>query len=245
MNKINFFEKILLQKRGWISKWPKRAVFLYSGGMDSTITIARLLEERRMEIFPLFVNRGQSNLKHERQAVQFFEKYFKIRYGALFHNLVEVAVNIPPIEIKNQLKEYSAKFGYPLRNNTLQMIGVQYAVSLWWKLNQSVNSVFCAQIDDDPFPHSKLIALRATTVMVCQSLNEWNWQITSPNIDSILEKAKIGKKEMIRWAYDHNLPLEKTRSCYSDKETPCGVCLACRKRRQAFRDAGFLGTTEC
>lgn len=243
MSEIEIFERILLHKRGWISKWPRRAVFLYSGGMDSTITIARLLEEKGIEIFPLFVNRGQSNLKHEKQAAKFFEKYFKAHYRELFHNLIEISVNIPPSEIKDQLREYSTEFGYPLRNNILQMIGVQCAISLSQK-SKNINSVFCAQLDDDPFPHSKLISLRATTVDVCQGLNDWNWQITSPNIDTTLSKIKTSKEKMIRWAYAHNLPIEKTRSCYSSQESHCGVCLACKRRREAFADANVPDDTK-
>ena len=244
MNRIKIFEKILSDKRGWISKWPKRTVFIYSGGMDSTVTMAKLLEEKKMEIFPLFINRGQSNLKYEKKATEFFGRYFKAHYGNLFHDQTEIAVNIPPREIKDQLRAYSTKFGYPLRNNILQMVGVQYAISLSQTLGQDINSVLCAQLDDDPFPHSKLISLRATTVTVCQSLDEWDWQITSPNIDALLNKKKTGKKEMVQWAYEHDLPIEKTRSCYSKKEINCGACLTCRRRKQAFIDAGVPDPTK-
>lgn len=244
MDKIKIFEKILLDKRNWVSRWPKRIVFIYSGGMDSTITMAKLLEEEKIEIFPLFINRGQSNLKYERRAAKFFERYFKNNYGNLFHDLTEIAVNVPPKEIKDQLRGYSTKHGYPLRNNILQMVGVQYAISLSQKLKRKINSVFCAQLGDDPFPHSKLISLRATTVNVCQSLNEWGWQVTSPNIDVLLDKARPGKKEMILWACEHHLPIEKTRSCYSNKEKHCGVCLTCRRRKEAYVVAGVLDTTE-
>lgn len=237
MNRIKIFEKILLDERGWISKWPKRAVFIYSGGIDSTITMAKLLEEKKVEIFPLFINRGQSNLKYERRASKFFEKYFKNRYGNLFHDLMEITINIPPREIKDHLRKYSTRFGYPLRNNILQMVGVQYAISLSQELKRKINCVFCAQLDDDPFPHSKLISLRATTINVCQGLNEWDWQITSPNIDTLLNKVKTGKREMVQWAHEHYLPIEETRSCYSNKETHCGICLTCRRRKEAFTDA--------
>jgi len=243
-DRIKTFDKILLRKRGWISKWPQSAVFIYSGGMDSTVTIAKLLEENRIEIFPLFINRGQSNVRYERQAAKFFEKYFRIHYRDLFHDLTEIAINVPPNEIKDQLRKYSTEFGYPLRNTILQMVGVQYAISLSQKSKRKINSVFCAQLDDDPFPHSKLVSLRATTIDVCQGLDEWDWQITSPNIDILLSKIKTGKKEMVQWAYEHNLPIEKTRSCYSNKKIHCGICSACRRRKEAFIHAGLPDITE-
>lgn len=244
MDEIKSFEKFLIKKRGWISRWPKRAVFLYSGGLDSTITIARLLEERAVELFPLFINRGQTNLIFERRAVRFFENYFLNKYGNIFHDLVEININVPPEEIKNRLKKYVTKFGYPLRNTILQMIGIQYAVSLSCDSKQRISTVFCAQVPDDPFPHSTLSTLRTTTIDVCQSLGEWDWQITSPNIDPFLYDSKTDKKDIVQWAHKQRLPIEKTRSCYSAGNLHCGVCLACKRRKEAFIEANVVDKTK-
>ncbi len=235
---------ILSKERGWISKWPKRAVFIYSGGMDSTIVMAKLLAEKKMELFPLFINRGQTNIEYERQSARFFEKCFSKKYKGLFHALSEITITIPPKEIKHNLKSYSKKFGYPLRNTVLQMVGVQYAISVSEKLKKRVSSVLCAQVDDDPFPHSKLIALRATTLDVCQGLGEWDWQITSPTIDPLLSKTKFGKTEMVQWANEHGLLVEKTRSCYSPDKDHCGKCLTCKRRQKAFFEAGITDKTK-
>jgi len=244
MDNIKIFENIIRKNRGWVSQWPQKAVFICSGGMDSTTTMAKLLKEKKVELFPLFINRGQSNVEYERGALKYFEKYFKKKYGKLFHNVMEIAINVPAKEIKDKLRQYSKKFGYPLRNTILQMVGVQYAISISEETNQKISSVLCAQIDDDPFPHSKLVSLRATTLDVCQSLGEWNWQITSPNIDPFLSRQKFMKKDMIRWAFNNKFPLEKTRSCYSNMETHCGTCLTCRRRKKAFIDAGLPDLTE-
>lgn len=242
MIEINSFENLLTEKRGWVSQWKDKSVFIYSGGLDSTITIARLLTDKKIEIFPLFINRGQTNLEFEKKSANFFASYFKSGFGALFHDLKEININVPPKEIKDNLKEYSSQFGYPLRNTLLQMIGVQYAISLRIQ-GIKVTSVFCAQIFDDPFPHSTLSALRATTIDVCQSLGEWDWQITSPNIDPWLDSQAAGKKELVKWASAHDLPVEKTRSCYSSERNHCGTCLSCRRRQAAFREAAVEDKT--
>lgn len=243
MEDLKIFENILLTKRNWVTCWPDKAVFIYSGGLDSTCTIARLLEEKHMEIYPLFINRGQKNVKFERTSVLFYEKLFKDKYPKLFHNLKEIEINVPPKEIKNELKSYSSKYGYPLRNTLLQMIGVEYAISLLTQ-GAHVTSVFCAQVPDDPFPHSTLISLRTTTVTVCQNLAEWDWQISSPNIDPFLETRFYSKKELILWATKQGLPLEKTWSCYGAGPVSCGVCLACKRRQAAFNKAGVEDKTE-
>lgn len=240
---LTFYNKFLKSKRGWVSKWPKKTVFIYSGGMDSTITIARMLEKKKLEIYPLFINRGQSNEIFEKESALFFNDYFTKRYPNLYHNLFEIKIDVPPGEIKNELRPYSKVHGYPLRNTVMQLIGVQYAVSLLSDGNL-VKSVMCAQVSDDPFPHSTLSSLRINTINTCDGLNEWDWQITSPNIDPELNETSIGKVDMIKFANSINLPIEKTRSCYTDGNHHCGKCLTCSRRKAAFKEAGVIDKTD-
>ena len=240
-DKLKEYENILKSNRGWVSRWPKKAVFIFSGGMDSTSTIARLLSEKRVEIFPLFINRGQTNIKHERTSVKFFNQLFEDKYPKLYHKLVEIKINVPPTELKNALFPYTRQHGHPLRNTILQMLGVQYAISLL-SSNRKIKTVFCAQVPNDPFPHSTLTSLRVNTINVCDSLNEWDWQITSPNMDPLLSKD-YGKIEMIRWSFENDIPLGKTRSCYSSNTKHCGVCLTCSRRKKAFKAASVKDET--
>ncbi len=228
-------------KRNWISHWPKSAVFVFSGGMDSTMTIARLLSEKKIEIFPVFINRGQTNLRYERKSVIYFNNFFGARYPNLYHEFVELKIDVPPVKLKDSILPYTKLHGHPLRNTVIQMIGVQYAISLL-SSNHVIKTVLCAQVPDDPFPHSTLASLRANTVNVCENLNEWDWQITSPNMDPLLDQG-YGKTEMIKWSFGKNLPLEKTRSCYTSKAKHCGTCLTCRRRKEAFKTAGVEDRT--
>src|SRR3972149_6897245 len=51
------------------------------------------------------------------------------------------------------------------------------------------------------------------------------------------------KDQVVRWALDHQVPLELTWTCYapSHQGKPCGECPACKKRRWAMEVA--LGET--
>ena len=243
MNNLDIYNDFIFKKRGWISRWPEKTTFIYSGGMDSTITIARLLDEQEVEIFPVFIDRGQSNGKYEKESALFFDNLFSRKYPNLYHRLFQIKINIPPAEIKNNLRSYSKDHGYPLRNTMLQMVGVQYAISLLSD-GIAIRSVFCAQVFDDPFPHSTLSSLRVNTINICNDLEEWDWQITSPNIDPELVSKPIGKVEMVKWANEHGLPIEKTRSCYTSNPYSCGKCLICKRRREAFKKAGVIDKTK-
>ena len=42
-------------------------------------------------------------------------------------------------------------------------------------------------------------------------------------------------KEIFQLAFDNNVPLEKTWSCYSGNSKPCGKCDSCRIRNKAYK----------
>ena len=45
----------------------------------------------------------------------------------------------------------------------------------------------------------------------------------------------LNKEEIFRLAFDNNVPLEKTWSCYSGNLKPCGKCDSCRIRDKAYK----------
>ena len=139
------------------------------------------------------------------------------------------------------------KNGYPFRDNILLMIGVQYAISLNEKLGIRIKTILSATVPDDPFPHCNLSSFRALNMLVCQSLNDWSWLITSPNIDKKIFKKKLFKIDEIRWAQNNQFPTELTTSCYKAKNKKiyhCGSCFACTRRKEAFKMANVEDKTK-
>mgnify|MGYP001585638296 CR=1 FL=1 len=231
MDTLKKLEAILEDNRGYVSQWPKSktAVFIVSGGLDSTITSARLIEEQSLEIFPLHIHRGQTNSIAENLAVDFFTKYFQKHYGKnMFHDPMKITVNIPPKEFKQDLLPYTKEKGHPVRDQLMHLLGVEYAVAASLKYEKVIKTVFCAIMPEDYFPHSTLEGLRANTVNVCQNMKDWDWQITSPNIDPLLTTKPFTKIEEIKWAMERKIPVEKTISCNNASKLTnylaCGDC---------------------
>jgi 7-cyano-7-deazaguanine synthase in queuosine biosynthesis len=245
------YDKILKQVRGYTSKLPdnKKAVMIISGGLDSVITCARLISEFGLEIFPLHVNRGQTNRAAENKSAIFFSKYLKNKFKGKIHDLEIISLDVPPKEIKPYLLDYMKKKGHPLRDTVLQIVAVQYAISLSQKYNQEVKTIFSATGPEDPFPHCTLQSFRANTINTCENLGDWEWTITSPNIDKNIFTKSFGKVEEIVWADKNKIPLEKTISCYKpvfkgNVSYHCGECLACRRRKKAFFAAKIKDKTK-
>jgi len=65
---LEILERILIRKRGYVIKIPPRGsnvVACMSGGLDSTINLAILMEEFGLKVYPFFINRGQSAYIYE------------------------------------------------------------------------------------------------------------------------------------------------------------------------------------
>jgi len=247
---VKDMDNLLIKKRGYVSKMPenKRAVMIVSGGLDSIITSARLIEDYDLELFPLHVDRGQRNRLAEQASVDYYDEYMSKRYGeGKYHKTVTINVNVPPVEFKNDLTTYMATKGHPARDSIMLLLGVEYAVAVSEKTGIPVKTVFSANVFDDPFPHCTLDSLRADTINACVNLGDWGWLLTSPNADPYLTESQFGKVEEIKWADEHSFPMEKTASCYEISKdgsaVACGECKACVRRKEAFKLAGVTDLT--
>ncbi|MCD6550084.1 hypothetical protein J7K24_00895 [bacterium] len=77
---LNMTDEVLRKKRGYVVKLPppgEPVVACLSGGLDSVCNLAILLKEFKLQVYPYFLNRNQSNYKYEKEAVKFFNIYFK------------------------------------------------------------------------------------------------------------------------------------------------------------------------
>ena len=236
---LMMLEGILQNERGYISREPYKedVVVLCSGGLDSVVMIHKLAEEYQSNIYPLFIRRGARAEKLEEEAFDFFMGFYKKRFPENMKKEFKLNYSIPPKTFKNNFPEALAlTVGHPLRNSTMQNLAVMYAVSLQSK-GLEVKSIFSATTKDDSTePEQGLLSLRAQTLNTCVQLGDWGWQITSPLIDNYLVDEQISKSDLIKYAYEKFIPLEKTRTCFSSDKVADGSCFACQKRLKAFRD---------
>jgi len=234
-------ERILIKKRNYLFRIPrkKNVVFLVSGGLDSAVSIDKVIREWAVNVYPVFVKRGARAEKFEERAFDYFAGFYAKRYPKNFRQPCKVKARIPPLELK---PHFSAKMlrtvGYPMRDASLQNVGIQYAVSLNERYNLNIRTVFTAMSPDETFPHCSILALRVQTLLVCIDTEDWNWQLTSPLIEPVLG-SPLYKRDLILWAMKSGIPIRKTRTCVSGKKIPDGTCPECLWRAKAFKSAGL------
>lgn len=86
------------------------------------------------------------------------------------------------------------------------------------------------------------------TNSLIQNLNDWEWVLSSPNIDPILVDKVVSKADLIQWADDQNIPLQFSVTCNFAKKVVdfknCGNCEGCLARKDAFKSAGVKDKTK-
>ncbi len=245
---LSDIEDLLVKQRGYIYKQPAPGtpvVVSLSGGADSTIVMAMLLEEFDLEVYPYFMQRSQSNITEERKSVDFFMDYFKKRYPGQVRDLAVMNVPNPANEIKKNLTpEIQGNVGHPLRNAIITGYGVQYAYGLAAQ-GLHIRNIFCSFVPSDAnhLHHSTLTAVRALTFQICVDMGDFDWQICALPIEKELGYY-FDKDVLVRWATEKNLPLEKTRTCYGGEPLHCGICAACYDRKRGFEEAGIKDKTQ-
>ncbi|GAK59301.1 7-cyano-7-deazaguanine synthase [Candidatus Vecturithrix granuli] len=238
---IDEIERILQIRRGFIFQLAKHEpiVFIISGGLDSSLILDKILKELQCTIFPVYVERGAKAEAFEKESVIFFTNYYQEKYPGLLKDLMLCKTDIPPKDVKQFIPaERLMTIGHPMRNAILQSIGVQYGVGLSYANQINIHTIFTATSPDDTFPHSSLLALRCLTLAACIDNGDWEWQVTSPLVETYLW-GKISKKDMVLYATENKLPLEKTRTCTSGSSIACGICPECLCRLNAFKMAGI------
>lgn len=208
-------ERLLEEKRGYIARRPEKAVFLFSGGLDSTISTGFCMEEWGTEIYPLFIDRSQSDLEEEERAVSHFDEIYRNQYPELYNEVLKIDAENPPERLRADLSgERKDAKGYPMRDPIMHGYAVQYATTI------GTNTVLTGSMPNDPFPHNQLVAMRSQTLATCINMgHEWEWQITSPTLDPELGE-QMTKEDVVAYAKQNGFPHEKTFSqkCGTDSE---------------------------
>jgi len=258
IKKIQTFEKLLKDERGYVFKMPKRGsnvILMASGGLDSMAVWGILMKEYGLNVYPITFDRGEKRRKNEFNAFKYFDKIYKERFPKNYRKYLHLDVGQSQLSIKiedgvknlqeetilNNFKDNLMLFNPSLGIFTiLPFFARSYAIYLNAIKGLKINTIFCAVTSNDGelVVHQTMTSLRSIMCNMCVSIKDYSWQFSSiclePEIGSFMRKS-----DLVRWAYKNNLPLEKSWSCYHSKKYQCGGsnCITCGARRDAFLEA--------
>lgn len=212
----------------------EKVVFLASGGLDSSIGMAMLLDQG-YTIYPLHVVRGARADNREVDATCLVHGRLFAIYPSLIKPVEYAHISFPPATWKRCY--YPAdleRLGHPMRDIMLQALGVQYAENLNSRRGENIRTIMVGQTCDEVIPHASEEALRLASFYVQLDRDDESWAIRSP----FLWPEKMTKVDVVRWAREHSFPIEETWSCFEGSPVPCEECQECIRRKEAIQKAG-------
>lgn len=207
-----------------------RAIVLLSGGVDSAVTLwwAR---KQGWEVHPLtFDYFGRPRREHV--AIEALAKEAgvgPIRYVEL--PFLKEIDDLRASDLSNLALNDSPEGYIPARNLVFYSLAAYYA-----ELDGTRYLVGGHNgVDPESFPDASPKFFNFLNSVLRLSL----WSYAESPLQVVIPLSGKTKEDVLRLGRDYGVPFELTWSCYWDREVPCGTCVSCSERREAFAAIGM------
>jgi len=214
----------------------KKAVVLFSGGLDSTTVLVYAMKQG-YDVYPLTFSYGQRHAIEIKQSERTLEKYGLMQRQTVFSIDLTPFVNCSLINKNLEVPEFEENripsTYVPSRNLIFLSIASGFAETLnAEKIFIGVNSV-----DYSGYPDCRpefVDAFNKTIAVGTKQGVESGIKVEAPILN-------MSKKEIIELGMSLGVDYSLTHSCYNPTSDglSCGVCDSCRLRLEGFRQAGF------
>ncbi len=220
----------------------KKAVIIFSGGLDSVCTCAYL--KSKYDLYGISFSYGQ----RANQEIKSAKKFTKI-LGLKKHKIIDIGFMRESYAGTNVLtdsqKKLPEKFEYsivvPIRNAVFLSIATAWAFSLKASL-----VAFGAHKGDKNYPDCRPLFSKK----IENAFNEGESDGIKTGIRESVKiwspyRQNLTKSDMIKKGYKVlGNSIFKTWSCYANKKFHCGICESCNNRKLAFTKAKIKDKTK-
>lgn len=220
----------------------KKAVILFSGGLDSSTTLKIAMEEG-FDVIPLsflYNQRHEVEIERAKEIVKFLGLKDHIIVNLDFSAIKGSALVDREMEVPRNREDFEGiPVTYVPARNT---IFLSYALGVAEAGGASDIFIGVNHLDYSGYPDCRPEYIKAFEKMAnlatkAAVTGEMKFKINTPLIN-------LSKKEIILKAFELGVPLELTHSCYDPEEgLSCGVCDSCILRKKGFEEAGVPDPT--
>lgn len=215
----------------------KKALVLFSGGVDSTTCLALAVDQYgRKNVIALSVTYGQKHTK-ELEAAATITAYYQVEHlqidlaSTFVYSdcslLQHSSLDIPKESYADQLEKTE---GTPVSTYVPFRNGLFLATAASIALAKKCGVIYYGAHYDDAagsaYPDCSTEFNQAMNKAICEGSGR-QLHIEAPFVG-------LSKKEVVRQGVTLRVPYHLTWSCYEGGETPCGTCGTCIDRQAAF-----------
>ena len=217
------------------------AIVLFSGGLDSTTTLA-IAKSMNFNIIALTINYEQRHIFELDASRLILNDYTDVQHIIFNVDLSTIggsALTDPEIDVPNNLSEDIPITYVPARNTIFLSIAAAYAERF------EVRDIFIGvnAIDYSGYPDCRPEFINSFENMINLGTKSG---VTGKKMTIHAPLIKMKKHEIIKSGIKHGVDYSKTLSCYnpSDDGLACNACDACHYRKEGFRIAGINDPTK-
>ena len=214
-----------------------KGIVLLSGGLDSTVSLASLLDSTKFELALTF-DYGQMSAQKEADAAYKIACHYGIEHRVIKLDwLAEitktslVSGNIPKIDMRQLdniavTKESCENVWVPNRNGLFINIAASFADSM----GGGVIVIGANKEEGATFSDNSKEFI--------QNINLSLEKSTAGDVKAAAPLIDLNKEEIVQRAIDLNVPLKYINSCYKNTEKHCGTCESCSRLKRALIKCG-------
>ena len=220
----------------------KKALVLFSGGLDSTTCLAMAVEKYGADhVIALSVSYGQKHQK-EIEAANQIVNHYKVAHQILDLSTIFEGSNCSLLKQSNSFiphesyeEQLNKENGKPVSTYVPFRNGLFLATAASIALSKGCEVIYYGAHSDDAAGNAYPDTSTAFNDAIRQAIylgsgNEV--RVEAPFISST-------KAQVVKVGMELGVPFEMTWSCYEGKEKACGTCGTCIDRKEAFRLNGI------
>ena len=212
----------------------KKSIILLSGGLDSLVSLGLAKDEYNIELALTF-DYGQKSAEMEILASKKICEYYNLEHKII---ILDWLKEITQTALVSE-KEIPLTYLNDLNSNDFIK---KSAVSVWVpNRNGAFLNIAAAFADSYCYDYIIFGANKEEGTTFPDNTQEFIDKINASFEFSTQKKPKVyaplinsDKNDIVKKAIEHCLPLELTRSCYSNKTRHCGICESCVRLKRAL-----------
>ena len=211
----------------------KKAIILFSGGLDSTTCLA-LAKSQGFECYAMSFNYGQKH-QIELESAKRIASHYDVTHKIVSLPLADwggSALTDNQLEVPEYTGNNEIPMTYVPARNTIFL-----SFALAWAEVLNANDIFIgvSAIDYSGYPDCRPEFMNAYQTMIKKGMKSG---VEGRTIKIITPLLKMTKAQIIKLGMKLKVPYELTWSCYKGSG-PCGECDSCLLRQKGFEEAGL------
>ncbi|MFX0106444.1 MAG: 7-cyano-7-deazaguanine synthase QueC, partial [Candidatus Hodarchaeota archaeon] len=202
----------------------EEAIVLLSGGIDSAVALY-WAHQKGYDVIAISFNYNLRPNNEKKAAKKLVEK-IDVRMIEIPIHYIKEAIDLRIEGFPIPMAVHAPEGFIPSRNL------VFYSIAAYFAEVYGCKTIIGGHIATDPkkFPDADPRFFNSLE----QLINKGKHSKDKTRINLLFPLAKMTKLDVLNLAIKLKVPLELTWSCYSDGNQPCGNCVSCRKRTEAF-----------